>query len=367
MRAEVVLRPGPVEWNALAGANFKDGAVGLHGLFQTLGAALAPAQARKCDAEVVLRRGPLERNALAGANLKGDAVGLHGLFQTLGAALALAQGRKCGAEVVLRRGPVERNALAGANLKGGAVGQHGLFQALGAALALAQGLKCDAEVILRRGPLERNALAGVNLKGGAVGQHGLFQVRGAALALTQGRKCVAECGVQGSAVFRIADCRNLQQTGQLLRGILQSFLQYLTAHFSIRERSHRHQCRGGELAAKVLVEVRAERYVFQPVSLVSAIERAFARTWHKPQAQAFTGRLDQADDRQVGVPLFHYRESTLLHGRKPIVPSTESRNASSRADQFDPLGTREGTRDGFPIFSVIIVLQPTQDDAKTVF
>ena len=252
------------------------------------------------------------------------------------------------------------------DLKGGEVSLHGLFQALGAALALAQGRKCGAEAVLRRGPLERNALAGVNLKCDEVGLHGLFQALGVALALTQGRKCGAECEVQGSAVSRIANCGNLEQTGQLLRGVLQSFLQHLTAHFSIRERSHCHQCRGGELAAKVIVEVRAERYVFQPVSLVSAIERAFARTRHKPQAQAFTGFLDPADDRQVGVPLFHYRESTLLHGRKPIVPSTGSRNAPSRADQFDPLDTREGTRDGFPIFSAI-VLQPTQDDAKTVF
>ena len=86
----------------------------------------------------VLRHGPVERHVLAGANLKGGAVGLHGLFQALGAALARAEDRKCGAEVVLRRGPAERNALAGANLKGGAVGLHGLFQALGVARARAK-------------------------------------------------------------------------------------------------------------------------------------------------------------------------------------------------------------------------------------
>ena len=49
---------------------------------------------RKYTAEVVLRHGPVERNALAGVNLKGGAVGLHGLFQALGVALARAQGRE---------------------------------------------------------------------------------------------------------------------------------------------------------------------------------------------------------------------------------------------------------------------------------
>ena len=114
------------------------------------------------------------------------------------------------------------------------------------------------------------------------------------------------------------------------------------------------------------MEVRAERYVFQSVGLVPSTERASARSRHKPQAQTLTGLLDQADDHQIGVPLFHYRESALLHGREPIAGSTGSRNQSLRADQLDPVDSREGTRDGFPILSAI-VLQPTQDDAKTVF
>ena len=70
--------------------------------------------------------------------------------------------------------------------------------------------------------------------------------------------------------------------------------------------------------------------------------------------------------RRSHVPLFHYCESALLHGRDPIARSTASRSFSFRGNQFDPLDTREGTRDSFPISSAI-VLQPTQDDAKSVF
>ena len=55
-----------------------------------------------------MRRGPFERHARAGTFFQRAAVGVHGLFQALGAVLPLAQGPKGIAEVVLRPGPLER-------------------------------------------------------------------------------------------------------------------------------------------------------------------------------------------------------------------------------------------------------------------
>ena len=169
-------------------------------------------------------------------------------------------------------------------------------------------------------------------------------------------------------MFSSTDCGTVEQIGELFRGVLQPFLQHPAACLGVRERSHGRQRHGGELGAEVIVEICAKCHVFQLVGLlVPAIERAFARARHEPQAQCLSGLFDQPNDRQIAVRVFQHLASAFLHGWAPFVPGTGSRHETGRADQRDARNAREGAFDGSRIVPAAIVLQPTQDDAEAVF
>ena len=92
-------------------------------------------------ADVVLRHGPQERNALTGVFLEGRPEGLEGLPEALRTVFPFAQNRKGSPEIVLCRRPRERIAVVGVFLKCSLKCIHGLLEVLRSALSLTQGRK----------------------------------------------------------------------------------------------------------------------------------------------------------------------------------------------------------------------------------
>ena len=140
---------------------------------------------------------------------------------------------------------------------------------------------------------------------------------------------------QGSAAFRFGDCVTCKQSCELLGGIVHPFLQYSSAHFGICKRRHGPQRFGSKLRTEIFPELLLKCCVLQLVGLVPATERAVAFAWYKPQIQRLSGFLDQADDRQVGVPSVQNLASAFTYRRPPVIRGAGCRHHSGGADQLD--------------------------------
>ena len=115
------------------------------------------------------------------------------------------------------------------------------------------------------------------------------------------------------------------------------------------------------------MELLLKRHVLQFVRLVCTIERAVAFPRHKPQTQYLSGFLDQADDRQIGIPFIQNLAGAFAHRRTPLIRGAGRLHNAGGADELDALNTRECVLDGFRVASTGVALQPAQHETKFLF